>query len=153
MTRGTQIVIAAVLLGACAAGLWVAFRPSATTAATPEAAKRAGFSSPESYARSLALIDEMSKSGRLSSASMEHYRRMATSEGENGELLSLTIMLPAKERDQRKEFLRIATKALLNPEYQPLPSRVLSSYRTDTPDLVDEFIARHPEAQLRLEGK
>ncbi|MCW5940918.1 MAG: hypothetical protein KIS66_01715 [Fimbriimonadaceae bacterium] len=153
MNRTYQIALASGLTGVMAAGLWFAFRPSPPLLATPEAAQKAGFSSAESYSRSLALIDEMHKHGRLSPSSLEAYRHMAENEGENGELLSLTIMLDCKDREQRKALLAIATKALLNSDYQPLPARVFANYRIDTPDLVDGFIARHPEGRQRAEGK
>lgn len=147
----TTAVLIAITLGVATGVAWFFNRPVDPYRKTDEVAKRAGFSSGSRYGESLRLSDKVRKEGGLSEDDFSFLRQIVMSEGESGQLLALSIILPLQDPNQMRKALMACKEAVLNPSINIMPQRVLTSYRNRHPSVVEEFVSEHPEAARILE--
>lgn len=149
--KPATIVILGVTIGILTGVIWFFNRPVDPFDKSDGTAKKVGFSSGTRYSTALRLSDKVRKEGFLSEADFQALRTVVIEEGDSGQLLALSIILPLKDAEQMRRALDVCKEAILNPNIDVMPERVLSSYHNRNPAVVDEFIGRNPAASKIVE--
>lgn len=147
MKTWTLVIVCASagVIASCSWFLW-GRHPGASDAL----ARKAGFSNGRVYQSGLDLIQTVDKTKRLPADKRELFTHIAQREGGSGELMSLVIMLPLPDPDDRQFCLTSAATALADPNNAAMSSSVLRTYEVSTPELVNAFIAGHPKCARLL---
>lgn len=133
--------------------LWFFNRPVDPLVKDDASAKSAGFSSGKIFTSGLRLTKKVRETKSLSNNDFGVLRKLVQDEGESGQLLALTIILPLHEADQMRRALEACREAVLNEKIDIMPSRVLSSYRNRDRRVFDEFAKRNPSAIKIVEAE
>ncbi|MEQ1821748.1 MAG: hypothetical protein ABL949_04510 [Fimbriimonadaceae bacterium] len=143
----------ALTIGVLGALIWHFNKPVDPLQKSDSVAKSAGFSSGEIYSGGLRLSRKVRREKVLSASDFAELRKLVLDEGESGQLLALTVILPLDKPDQIRQALIACHEALLNEANNPIAKNVLTSFRNRDHSSVNEFISRNPKAKIILEGK
>ncbi|MCB8932939.1 MAG: hypothetical protein M9921_07785 [Fimbriimonadaceae bacterium] len=147
----STIILAATTVGMVGAVIWYFNKPVDPFRKSDEVARNAGFSSGDRYSEGLKLSAKARKKEALTASDFAFLREMVLNEGDSGQLMALTIILPLEQPDQMQQGLDACREAVTNEKIPVMPERVLSSFRSRNKAVVDEFVARYPDAQAVLD--